>query len=366
MVSFLIALIGIIITILFVIGTHEAGHFFMARFMGVKVLRFSIGFGKRLFSWKDKSGTEYVFALIPLGGYVKMLDEHEGAVPENEKQFAYNRQPFYKKFLIVLAGPFVNGLCAFLLYWLIFTIGFTTLRPIIGEVAPHSIAAESGLKPNQEILQINHKSVLSWTGILFRLITHMGDKTPLMMTVSDKNKEQTYSIDLSEMKLNELNPDPLSGVGITPYTPKPPLNTWPKDKLKEVKFNAWHALPHAAAQVSDLTYFNFILFGKMLTGKLSLQSLGGPITIFSSAGSAFQNGFMPFVSFLAFLSLSVGIINILPIPGLDGGHLLIQTIEFVIRKPLSDRMQIFLFKIGLFFIIFIFIQALINDVLRFW
>src|SRR5690349_206666 len=132
MIHFLISIIGIIITIFFVIGTHESAHFIAARLLGVKVLRFSIGFGKTLLRWHDKKGTEYVFALVPLGGYVKMLDESEGEVAKEELHLAYNNQPYYKKFLIVIAGPLTNIFCALVLYWLIFVIGFVTVRPIIG------------------------------------------------------------------------------------------------------------------------------------------------------------------------------------------------------------------------------------------
>ena len=151
----LVSTIGILITIFFVIGTHESAHFFVARLVGVKVLRFSIGFGKTLFRWHDKKGTEYVIALVPLGGYVKMLDETEESVSKEELHLAYNTQPFYKKFLIVVAGPLTNIFCALVLYWLIFMIIFTTIKPIIGSVQPDSIAAQAGLTANQEVVKID-------------------------------------------------------------------------------------------------------------------------------------------------------------------------------------------------------------------
>src|SRR3990167_965504 len=138
--SILISVLSILITILFVVGTHEFGHFITARLLKVKVLRFSIGFGKTLLRWTGKSGTEYVFALIPLGGYVKMLDETEDNVPADQLPLAYNRQPLYKKFLIVLAGPLTNLVCAFVLYWVIFMTGFMTVKPVTGTIKPGSIA----------------------------------------------------------------------------------------------------------------------------------------------------------------------------------------------------------------------------------
>ena len=146
MLTVLISIIGMLLTILVVVGFHELGHFIAARSLGVKVLRFSIGFGKSLYSWQDKRGTEYVIAAIPLGGYVKMLDETEETVPANELRYAYNHQPFYKKMAIIAAGPLFNLILAFLIYWIIFMVGFTSLAPVIGKVTPKSIAAEAGIK----------------------------------------------------------------------------------------------------------------------------------------------------------------------------------------------------------------------------
>ena len=165
----LISIVGIILTILFVVGTHETGHFILARLCGVKVLTFSIGFGQRIFSWFDKSGTEYIIAWIPLGGNVRKLDETEAPVPKEDSHRAYNNQPFYKKFLIVAAGPFTNLFCAFLLYWFIFSYGFVTVKPVVGELTPNSIAAVSGMQPLQEITRVDHHAVESWTGVIFQL-----------------------------------------------------------------------------------------------------------------------------------------------------------------------------------------------------
>jgi len=361
--SILISIIGILLTIFFVIGTHEAAHFAVARCLGVKVLRFSIGFGKTLLRWHDKKGTEYVLALIPLGGYVKMLDETEGEVPINELGQAYNRQPFYKKFLIVLAGPISNIVCAFILYWLIFMIGFITIKPIIGTVLPKSIAAEAGLKPQQTITHVDNKEINSWTSVFFRLMIHLGnqDHVKINTTTFADHKNNEYVLDLSNWHMDELHPDPLTSLGMTPYQP---TGKWPKEMLHKIQYGPLSAAAHAGEEIYDLTYFNFILFEKMFTGKLSLKSLGGPITIFESAGEAFNAGYLAFMGFLAFLSVSIGVINLLPIPGLDGGHLFIQAIEAIIRRPIPERYLLILFKLGFIFILFVLFQALVNDILR--
>jgi len=445
----LLSILGILITILFVIGTHEAAHFGAARLLGVKVLRFSIGFGKALRTWRDREGTEFVLAWIPLGGYVKMLDENEGTVPEHEKQFAFNRQPFYKKFLIVLAGPCANIVCAFLLYWIIFMVGFVTIRPIIGDVTPSSIAAKAGLVAKQEIVSVDNYPISSWMNIIFRLVVHTGtaDKVVFVTKIPGQESTQSHLVNLTTWKLDSLNPDPLDSLGLKPYAPeiplvigliKPnspaeqyfkigdkiialnnkPIANWdelilfiashpdeaislkieragktmtiplvigsarnifltksgylgiapkiviPPELLRKIQFPPIEALQRAGQEIYDFTYLNLFLFAKILTGKISLQSLGGPITIFESAGSALNFGLIAFLGFLAFLSISIGIINLLPIPGLDGGHLFFQIIEAVLKRPIPEKLLATLYYIGFFFLFFILIQAISNDILR--
>ena len=179
MLNVLIYFISILLTIFLVVGVHEFGHFLVAKLSGIKVLRFSIGFGKPLYTFHDQSGTEYVIALIPLGGYVKMLDEHEGAVSKNELHLAYNRQPLYKKIAVVIAGPLFNVILAFLLYWLIFMVGFVSAIPLIGKILPNSIAEKAGMKPLQEIVSIDHEPTLSWTTVLIRLLGKIGNNTDI-------------------------------------------------------------------------------------------------------------------------------------------------------------------------------------------
>ncbi len=448
MLFLLISIVGILITIFFVIGTHEFAHFAVARLLNIKVLRFSIGFGKTLWHWYDKKGTEYVVALIPLGGYVKMLDENEGEVPKEELHLAFNHQPFYKKFLVVLAGPMANIFCALVLYWIIFIIGITSVRPLIGTVNPRSIAAEGGLQAKQEIIRVDNHKTATWTGIIFRLIAHAGNQDHIKIDVQNPTGTETHVLDLSNWHLDALSPDPLTSIGITPFVPTIPLVIgviakdspaatstlhlgdkvmaidshpiqdwdalfttitqhpaqsvhftierqgktltipvsigykrdlfftktgylgigpdfkWPKALLQEIKYGPVTAVSHAWQEISDFTYFNLLLFWKIITGKISLQSLGGPITIFQTAGNALNYGFLSFIGFLAFLSISIGIINLLPIPGLDGGHLVIQIIEFIIRRPVPEKLLLILYRLGFLLILFVLIQAVVNDVLR--
>lgn len=447
MLQLFIALIGIILTIFFVVGIHEFGHFIAARCVGVKVERFSLGFGKPLLRRYDKKGTEYVIAPIPLGGYVKMLDEGEGEVAPADLPFAFNRQPFYKKFIIVIAGPLFNLIFAFLIYWVIFMVGYTSITPIIGNVKPDSIAAAAGLQPKQEIIRIDDKATSSWASIIINILSHTGNQDHLLVDTLYDSKTNRYNLNLTNWQLDALKPDPLESLGIVPYEPMAlpiifqidekspaknilkvkdkiiavndtpvktwsdlaieisqhpnttliftvnregktfttPITTlqkrdaffrahgflgiapqieWPKNILRYNQYDPLTAFSHAWQNTRDFINLNFIILGKMLTGKISIKSLGGPIAIFENAGTALNNGIMPFFSFLAFLSIAIGILNILPIPGLDGGHVLFQVIEWIIRRPIPIHVQLLFYRLGFILLILLIAQALINDILR--
>lgn len=450
MLNILIAILAIIITILVIIGFHEFGHFITARMLGIKVLRFSIGFGKTIRSWHDKTGTEYMLAAIPLGGYVKMLDESEGNVAHHELHLAFNRQPLYKKFLVVAAGPVFNFMLAIMLYWLLFIIGFITVIPLIGGTTPHSIAAIAGMQPQEEITSIENHPTTSWTAVNIRLLENIGEKVqiPITTQVRGTTIKKNYVLDLTNWRVDDLKPDPLESLGIIPYQPtippiigvvqskspasqsplrtgdriiainKIPMNNWidvittiadhpretlifkikradkdlslpvtigvktslfskdqgylgvapdfklPADLLRENKYAPLAALKHATNNVYDFISLNVLMLKKMLTGKISFQSLGGPITIFEGAGTSLNTGLLPFLSFIAFISIAIGVINILPIPGLDGGHILFYLIEFIIRRPIPARTQELIIRLGLIVLIVLAIQALANDIMR--
>lgn len=446
----LFSVVGIIITIFFVIGFHEFAHFIAARLLNIKVLKFSIGFGKALFRFHDKKNTEYVIALVPLGGYVKLLGETEETDPKDSK-YAFNTQPFYKKFLVLAAGPFANLLSAFILYWIIFIVGFSSIKPIIGEISPQSIAARSGLQGQQEILSVDNDPSPSWMAVMLRIAAHVGNQDQLQIETQSlsTHQKQIFILNLADWTLdNQLKPDLLASLGIVPYEPTVPpvigiikenspaarsslrvgdrilkinsqaIQNWhqlvnfvqehpdqtvtftiarqgktinhsvyigykkaflinktgylamgpqfifPKHLLRQFKYGPLDAIPHAFKEMTNFIYFNFILFGKLLTGKMSLESLGGPITIFETAGTTLEYGLISFIGFLAFLSISIGIINILPIPGLDGGNICIYFIEFLIRRPIPEKILFIAYQGGILLIAFVMIRAILNDVLR--
>ena len=448
--TLLVSIIGIIATLLIIIGIHEFGHFLAARCLGVKVLRFSLGFGKAIWRKTDKTGTEYMIAAIPLGGYVKMLDEEESSVPKDQRHLTFNAQPFYKKFIIVAAGPVFNLILAFLLYWMLYIVGFVTIAPVIGKIAPNSIAFQAGLKPQQEIVSVDDIPTIGWMSVIVRLLSHTGEKGSLPISTKplDASIINPYTLDLTNWHMDNLKPDPLDSLGIIPYEPNIPMIIgqvapdsaaakanlqvgdkitqlngkplhdwfdltnmvdknpsqkltlsinrqgkiqnidvtpsyrrdmlfkkhgvlgiapefqWPKGMLRKIQYGPVLAATHAWQNIRDFTYLNFIIIGKLFTGKASLQSLGGPISIFQSAGLALNQGIAPFMSFLAFLSISIGIINIFPIPGLDGGHILFQVIELIMRRPIPQRVLMLLYRVGIILLLLLVFQAITNDILR--
>jgi len=451
MLDILLSILAFLITICIVISIHEFGHFIAARLLGIKVLCFSIGFGKKIFRWKGKKGTEYAISAIPLGGYVKMLGENEEEkIAKEDLHLAFNRQPVSKRLAVVCAGPFFNLLFAVFAYWLMFMIGFTTVKPVIGKIVPDSIADMSGLKARQEIVMVDKKKTSDWTAVMTAVFVRIGDegwmqvKTKLPKTDVLRN----YSINLTDWEIGDFKPQPIQSLGIIPFHPEIPavigtfvkadpkvksilkvgdkvlaINNkpitnwyelanqiklapnktltfkilrdkkiisvsvpvgdkrvslwkkegslgitpefqWPETFLNKNEYSAWPALKQAYHQTTSFVSLNFILLGKMITGDVSIFSLGGPITIFEGAGAAFKSGVAIFLSFLAFINIAIGIINILPIPGLDGGYICYYLIEAIIRRPIPAKVQEIAFRLGMTVIFFIMFVALFNDFFR--
>ncbi len=444
-----LSLLGALLAILLVILVHELGHFSVARWCGIKIQRFSIGFGKVLWKRKDKQGTEYTVCLLPLGGYVKMLGEGSEAVVVSDRTFAFNQKSLWARAAVVLAGPLVNFIFAIFLFWIVLQIGVEHVRPVIGQVATSSIAANAGLGAGDELKQVGSIKIQGWQSVLMALIFHLGDQDHLPVVVQTQQSVKTYQLALHDWVVNQDNPLLLESLGITPYQPKIPpivaavepnspaaslnlkagdrivgvnhksmndwieitrfLQThpdqsivlgvqqgsavrwqkvnlshfkiapnkivgylgvrvqapeWPAEMKQWRQYSAWSALPAAIQQTRDLTFFNLVVLLKMLSAKISLHNLSGPISIFTTAGNAFKIGLTAYLSFIAFVSISLGFINLLPIPCLDGGHLMFFLVEGVRGRPLAERYQRLLMRIGLLCIVLLMTQAIINDLLR--
>lgn len=445
------AIFGFIIAIGILVTFHEFGHFWVARRLGVKVLRFSVGFGKTLWKHTSKKGTEYVLALIPLGGYVKMLDENEGRVAPNDLPYAFNRKSIWRRMLIVLAGPAFNFIFAIFAYWLIFSIGTTVVAPILGDLQTTSIAAKAGLQSGDELLSVNGHKVHDWRDVSFALVSKLGEKDSVLITYKPSNTSTIKStqLDLTNWKVDEKQPDPLGALGFTPYYPLIPavvskviadspaakagiqaqdtilkianqpvknweqmssilnqyinktvtvtvlragkslalsltpeaiknengvliarmgiqsaLLKWPKTLLRTVHYPFFQAGVEAVKSTGYITGLTFKMLYKMVIGQISVHSISGPIGIAEGAGLSAKLGFTVYLSFLALISISLAVINLLPVPMLDGGHFLYYVIELIRGKPLSQDAQMVGMRIGLVLLLGLMLLAIFNDISR--
>ena len=441
--AFIVAL-GVLITV------HEFGHFWVARRCGVKVERFSIGFGKALWRRSDSQGTEYVIALIPLGGYVKMLDERVEPVSPELRHQAFNNKTVSQRAAIIAAGPIANFIFAVFAYWLVFIIGVPGVRPVVGEVMPNSIAAVAQIAPGMELKAIDGIETPDWESVQLELMAKIGDdsaKVAFAPLGSSLRTEKT--LDLRHWQFEPEKQDPISSLGIVPHRPQietvlqevqpnsaankaglqagdrivkvngAALTQW-IEFVSQVRDNPGHPLdleierqgallsltlipdtkpgkakaegfagvvpkviplpdeyktvrqygPFAAvAEATDKTWqlmkLTVNMLGKLITGDIKLNNLSGPISIAQGAGMSAESGVIYYLMFLALISVNLGIINLFPLPVLDGGHLLFLAIEKLKGGPVSERVQDFSYRIGSILLVLLMGLALFNDFSRF-
>ncbi len=437
-----------ILALAILVVVHEFGHFWVARRCGVKVLKFSVGFGRALWQKTGRDGTEYVVAMIPLGGFVKMLDEREGPVDEAELDQSFNRQPLRSRVAIVAAGPIANLLFAIAAYWLIFVIGMPGIKPIIDNVAPATPAFQAQLVIGDEIQAINNKQTPTWQTVYkeLALISEHGGTANL--TILSDNIQQQRQITVPKRNLEEKPQQSLFGqLGITPVqikllplldsviaggaadraglkkddlllsyngqniddwngwveliksSPEKSLNITiernnqqinlvltpakgddntgfigarvnsgatiiPKELQAELRYGPLAALYYACNETWLFTSSTLKSLGGMLVGTVSTKNLGGPISIAQYAGSSAEQGVITFIGFLAMISISLGILNLLPIPVLDGGHLMLYLIEAIKGSPVSESMQQSAQKLGIMLLLTLMILAFFNDLTR--
>ncbi|MFQ2147827.1 sigma E protease regulator RseP [Aeromonas jandaei] len=431
------------------VAVHELGHFWVARRCGVKVERFSIGFGKAIWRRLGKDGTEYVLALIPLGGYVKMLDGRVDELKPGDEQYAFNHKSVWARMAIVAAGPMANFVFALVALWLMFMIGVPAVKPVIGEVRPASIVAEAGILPGMEIVGVGDEQTGDWESVTYALLSHLGDqsvtlkvKAPQTSYATDKNLSlESWKFDPDrESPIGSLGIVPLGGkvlpvvsavvaksasekaglqvgdrikrvgeqeisewaqfvelvqhapgvplqvvvernnsdldVTLTPDTRKvqgklvgfvglsPQLVPLPDEYRILLQYGPLQALWQGAQKTWSLITLTFDMIGKLVAGIVSLDNLSGPISIAKGAGSSADYGLVYFLSFLALISVNLGIINLFPLPVLDGGHLVYFLIEAVTGKPVSERIQEVGFRIGAAILMLLMGIALFNDFAR--
>jgi len=442
---YFIVAIGVLVSI------HEFGHYWVARKTGVKVLRFSVGFGKVLWSYRKRpDATEYVISLIPLGGYVKMVDEREGEVQKKDLPFAFNRQALWVRTAIVAAGPVFNLVLAIALFWSVLVIGETGIKPILGPVKQNTIAAKAGFVDGDEIIAVNNKLTPTWTEALSVIIaTSLDDGQAINVKVKTFDGEEKVRV-LSIAEAESQNPDTLyERLGLKPWSPKlkpfigqvladsaasaaglkkgdllvsadgQVINEWmqwvdyvksrpdvrinlvierdgvsmpivitpkkvqseqktegkigasvlvPEELIKSVSveysLGPFAAVPAAFKTTYYYAYTTVKMMGKMLIGKASVKNLSGPISIAEYAGQSASMGLVHFLKFMALISVSLGVLNLLPIPVLDGGHLLFFAIEAVKGSPVSEKIQLFFQQIGIALLMTLMIFTMFMDVER--
>jgi regulator of sigma E protease len=446
---FFIVAIGLLVTF------HEFGHYWVARKAGVKVLRFSIGFGKPLLSWRKKSAEgddiEYVIAAIPLGGYVKMLDEREGDVSETDKSRAFNNQSIGKRFAIVFAGPAFNFILAIFLYWIVFMLGSDVDRPFVGEADTGSLAVKAGFQVQDEVLRVGDIPVVSWNDFRLEILSQGLNGGDVFVTVRDADgQEQTRDLDLGDLHLLKDEGDIFKHIGFNQWWPvlpaeiggvmeksaaeiagiqpgdvvlrvdgvevtqwqalvesirnKPdtpmqfvvlrdgvektitviPMSRETKEGEQQGYIGAYQNVPESVRQqlvahieyspleavakalqkTWDMSSLTLRVLWKMVTGEANLANISGPITIATYAGVTASIGLVSFLSFLAVISVSLGVLNLLPVPMLDGGHLFYYLIELVKGSPVSETFEMRGQKIGIVLLALLMSIAIFNDIQR--
>jgi regulator of sigma E protease len=448
--SALYMVLGTLIALGVLVTIHEFGHFWVARRCGVKVLRFSVGFGTPLLRWHDRQGTEFVIAAVPLGGYVKMLDEREAEVPAALQEQAFNRKSVQQRIAIVAAGPIANFLLAILFFSVIAMLGTEVVRPVIGAVTPDSLAANANLHVGDEIVAVDGEPTAGWADVNMQLINRLGESGILDLRVREQGSEldSPRQVTLDNWQRGVAEPDPLAALGVRPWRPvlEPVLaqldpdgpaaaaglqlgdrllslqgqkladwqqlvdqvrglpgkaitlqlargaetievsltlavrgegenrsgylgagvaaGQWPAAMLREVRFGPLDALGQGVANTWSMSVLTLNSLKKMLFGELSVKNLSGPITIAKVAGASAESGLSEFLKFLAYLSISLGVLNLLPIPVLDGGHLLFYLFEWVRGRPLPERVQGWGMQIGISLVVGVMLLALVNDLSR--
>ena len=457
--NFFISLLALIVTLGILVTVHEFGHFWVARRCGVKVLRFSIGFGKAVKTWIGKDGVEYVLAPIPLGGYVKMLGQEDtsstvGDVPISQRHLSFAYKPLWQRMAIVAAGPAANFLLAIFVYWIInVSFGLSGVVPVINGVVEDSPAYVAGLRTGDEILAVDGQETIIWQQVTMQLLARLGETGNLVLTIDpvDSNSLRDVSIPVISWMGDETEPNPVSSLGIvlieipaiiagvvaegraesggllagdeivsvngrairgwthwvevirsnpeleldtvvqregikTAIVLRPATKTLedgsvigsigayvqetsfselvPPEMQREVSYNPISAIQPALQETWDKSVFILGAVKKMVVGLISVKNINGPITIAQIAGQTASYGIDVYLGFLALLSISLGVLNLLPIPILDGGHLMYYMIEAVTRRPVPERIQAWGLQLGLLLISGIMVLAVYNDVSR--
>jgi regulator of sigma E protease len=452
MVEFLISLIAFVVAIAILVAVHEWGHFIVARGLGIKVLRFSIGFGRPILMKKyGPDQTEYCLSAIPVGGYVKLLDERDCEVSIAEQDRAFNRQPIASRIAVLLAGPLLNIIFAILAYWCMFMMGVPGSKPVVGEVMPESIAASAGMLAGDQIVRVGDRSVSTWEGTVLAILDELLAEGNIALEVSHADGSGSpILLETAGLETALTEPGQLFAVlGLSPWLPVLPpvigelveggtakkagmqagdrvieadghiMDSWvgwvefvrerpgesvrvtvlrndipvefdlaigsvdseegligrigasvdmPEDMYEDMRayqrYGPVVALGAATAKTWEMSALTVRMVSRMVTGDVSIKNISGPINIAQYAGYSASIGFQPFLNFLAIVSISLGILNLLPIPMLDGGQVVYQLAEAVKGSPVSERAQMVGQQMGILFLLVLMSFAFYNDLAR--
>lgn len=432
-------LLALIVTIAILVTVHEYGHLLVARWCNVKVLKFSVGMGPSLWSRRARSGIEYSVAALPIGGYVRMLDEREGGVAPEERHRAFNAKTPWQRIAIALGGPVANLLLAVAVYWLVSVTGVSGFAPIIGDVPADSPLGRAGVPANVEIVEVDGRATPSWQVLNMRLVRRLGDTGAIEMVTRRPGSERTerHRVVIERWLSGVDEPNLLAELGLRPFpavlgevvaegaaarsglregdrilsidgeavegwrdwverVQQAPgqtlsleveragrhlmLSMTPErrrlDDGREIgfvgtgptyrvsRFGPLEAVPRAMGQTWETTVLTLEILRKMVVGLVSTRNLSGPITIAKVAGDSAQSGLETFLAFLALLSVSLAVLNLLPIPVLDGGHILYCLVELVKGSPVSERAQQFGMQVGIVLVAGLMLLAVYNDLMR--
>jgi regulator of sigma E protease len=348
-----VTFLSAIILLGLIIFVHELGHFLSAKLMGVRVLKFSLGFGPKLIG-KKYGDTEYLISSIPFGGYVKMLGESSGEeLQEEEKVFAFNYQPVWKRFIIVFLGPLFNLVFAVIIFVFVFSYGIPVLLPEVGDVLPQSPAERAGLMKGDTVISIDGSQVTQWDEMTN--IIHTSPGRSLNLKIKRKSEVITLSVIPEKKRIQDLfgQGKEVGLIGI-----KPSGSTFIK------KSNPSESLTNAVSRTWEIAVLTIVSIVKLIQRVIPMETLGGPILIVQMAGEQASQGVLNFFVFMAIININLGVLNLLPIPILDGGHILFLGIEAIRRKPLGEKIMSIAQRVGLALILFIMAFAIYNDLIR--
>ncbi|MDP3705613.1 MAG: site-2 protease family protein [Legionellaceae bacterium] len=350
----IISIVTILICLLCVLGIHEGGHALAAKLLGVKINRVSLGFGKPIVSWTRRSGYTLDICLWPLGGCVHLLNSRVAPVSPKDYPFCFDKKPIWVRTIILLSGSVANSLVAGLALLFMFMLGFQQLPPVIASVSSPSNAATAGLHPGDQLTQVAGHDTLFWRDVSMQFIRHIGQANVPVTACSSNTNCRTTTLDLRLWRDKNKNFEVFSAIGIKPDTTPQRIQS-----IQGLPF--WPALSAAWSKLLSLVCFFVIMIKQLLTGNLPFAALIGPFKLFSAIIDSFSQGLAIFLYFIANFSLAMALINILPIPSLDGGSILYGFIEKIRGKPISIALEILIYR--LLFIVFtlVFFQLIMND-----